>query len=55
MLIQTPDKLLPYVVYDKDKTLIHTKGMPEDLMPLFLEFLDAVKELDEQGRKWPNT
>ena len=51
MLFNMPEKLMPYVQYDMEKTLVHSEEMPEKLMPLFNEFLKTVKEFNEKRRK----
>jgi hypothetical protein len=51
MLIKTPEQLLPYIKYDKEKTLIATEDMPKELEPMFLEFLQRVKEINEKRKR----
>ena len=47
MLIQPPDNLLPYVIYDKEKTVIHAENMPDELLPEFLEFREILIQMDK--------
>ncbi len=51
MLIQTPKELLPFVKFDNEKTLIASDDMPKELQPMFLEFLERVKAINEKRRR----
>ena len=51
MLFSMPEELLPYARYDKEKTLVHSDDMPEELMPVFFEFLETIKSFNENRRK----
>ena len=51
MLINMPEELLPYVTYDREKTLVHSEDMPEELKSAFDAFLVRVKAINEKKKE----
>jgi len=50
MIIIPPEEIIDYITTDEDGKWICLPSMPEELLPLFDEFLRAIK--DAQKQRW---